>query len=90
MASLTADTRAAGTVRAFAPRDDRTHWTCRGRVANTTRPITRYTGKTVQCAGRLDPSWAWCPRCGGLIAWGGTAVYRGVELAHLERMPAGG
>lgn len=85
---LTPDTRSGGTVRAFAPRDDRTHWACRGRLVNTTRPITRHTGKTIQCGRRLDPSWRWCPKCGALLAWNGFAIYNGVTLAHLERTPA--
>ncbi len=88
MSTLTKDTRDGGTVRAFEPRDDRGHWTCRGRVVNTTRPVTRYTGKTLQCAARLDPDWTWCPKCGGLLAWGGSVMYGGATLAHLERTQA--
>lgn len=86
--SLTADIRPAGQVRAFEPRHDGTHWACRGRIASVHRGTDGKPRNTRQCNRRLDESWTWCPACGGLIAWGGTANYGGRPLRHLERTAA--
>jgi hypothetical protein len=91
MTGLTNDIRPMGTVRAFEPRiekDWRTKksaWKCRGRVSID--PPTR-DGNTRQCKTTLSEDWDWCPKCGGIIAWGGFVMYKGTRLKHLERTSA--
>lgn len=79
------DTVGSGAVRAFEPRQDRDGWHCRGRLENTGLR-TRHNGATRQCGARLEAMQRFCGKCGGLIAWGGTAQYNGATLRHLERM----
>lgn len=73
------DTVGSGAVRAFEPRQDRDGtWHCRGH--------TRHNGAMRQCGARLERTFRFCGKCGGLIAWGGAAVFNGTVLRHLERM----
>lgn len=89
MRGLTADIRANGVVRAFEPgqRPDG-KWRCRGRVASPHRETDGKLRKTAQCNTTLRTGQKFCGRCGGLIAWGGVAIYKNQDLRHLERAPA--
>ncbi len=80
---MRAATVSEGAVRAFEPRMDADgRWHCRGRLPGSSEP----GATTHQCGARLLPEQQFCGRCGGLVAWGGTAWYRGTKLKHLEYM----
>lgn len=80
------DTVDNGVVRAFEPRFDGSVWRCRGRVASVHRETDGRLRNTRQCSARLAEGPRFCRKCGGLIAWGGTATYVGVTLEHLDRL----